>query len=120
MLDTDFEQQKQLHSSNRTKGIRKEIDSAVLPHWLVELYQHQSILFDNYRPRLSGTFPITVVMAEQSPFAHRQYIKYLDSICPASTIEYLAVDGDHFTMLTGQNAEIIANILKVKGSRYVA
>ncbi|MCJ8271913.1 MAG: phosphopantetheine-binding protein, partial [Psychrosphaera sp.] len=101
MLDTYFEQSVQA----------VDLDELDIPAHLKGLYQHQVNLFSQYQPIMDEGVSTTVVFAKQSRVSQSQYQDYLVDKSFAKQINYAAVDGDHFSMLTGQSAQLIAGII---------
>ncbi|MCJ8272093.1 MAG: hypothetical protein MJK04_22190, partial [Psychrosphaera sp.] len=56
-----------------------------------------------------GTVVTTLVFANQSRFEKNQYKDYLADKLPGQAITYTSVNGDHFTMLKGDSARLIAD-----------
>jgi surfactin synthase thioesterase subunit len=120
MLDTYFEQQKLIRSKNEREAHFTSADNVEVPNHLQRLYKHQKELFGAYKPEIETTIPTLMVFANKSPFIKQRYIDYLDKKLPATALEYMSIDGDHFTMLNGKNAELIAEIIETKVIHNVA
>jgi thioesterase domain-containing protein/acyl carrier protein len=112
MLDTYFEQ----HSLDMKKSKKSAHTNAMqafdMPSYMQDLYLHQATLFEQYQPQVSEILPMTLVFAKQSPFTQQQYKEYLAQQLPDQQLNYLTVDGDHFTMLKGNSAELISQQLR--------
>ncbi|MCG7542093.1 amino acid adenylation domain-containing protein, partial [Pseudoalteromonas sp. OF7H-1] len=124
LLDTYFNQPNQKKSAKfkKTKVQTPLIErsSTVAPIYLLELYQHQANLFDEYKPDESVKEPVTFIFANQSSFCQRSYKEYLEKLFFQTDLDYMAVSGDHFSMLEGENAESITKIITRSRNEHVA
>ncbi len=111
LLDTYFEQQQLTAAGDGHRAMAQKLAAIDLELHLLELYRHQVELFAGFKPVLTAPVAITQVFALQSPYDLSGYMDYIEQQLPGVSRDCHQVQGDHFTMLTGNSAETISAII---------